>query len=43
MIRDGKGQAYEVITVMHPIDPATTAGDLLLKHVGTDVAVRMRL
>ena len=39
----GVGQAYEVVAVIHPLDPASSAGDLLLKHVSTDVELRGRL
>lgn len=40
---NGKGQAYEVIAVIHPLEPAGTAGDLILRHIGADVEVRRRL
>jgi hypothetical protein len=39
----GVGQAYEVIAIMHPMEPAETAGDLILKHAGTDIEVRKSL
>ncbi len=34
---DGIGQAYQVAAVVHPLDPATDAGDLILKYFSTDV------
>jgi hypothetical protein len=38
----GIGQAYKVVAVMHPLEPVGgSAGDLILKHVGTDLEVRM--
>jgi hypothetical protein len=40
---NGIGQAYEVTAVIHPLDPASAAGDLILKHIGTDVEMRMGL
>jgi len=39
----GIGQAYRVKAVIHPLEPAGTAGDLILEHVGTDVEMRMGL
>ena len=39
----GIGQAYEVIAIIHPAEPAETAGDVILRHVGTDVEMRMAL
>ncbi len=31
----GIGQTYEVIAAVHPMTPASTAGDLLIRHVGS--------
>lgn len=40
---NGVGQAYRVKAVIHPLEPAGTAGDLVLEHVGTDLELRMGL
>lgn len=40
---DGVGQAYEVVAVIHPLNPATSAGDMILKYVSTDIELRQRL
>ena len=37
---DGKGQMYKVIAVMHPLEPAGTAGDLIIERLGTDIEIR---
>ena len=34
---NGIGQAYEVVAVIHPLEPTSTAGDLVLRHIGTNV------
>ena len=39
----GIGQAFEVIAIIHPLEEASTAGDLILRHVGTDLELRKRL
>ena len=40
----GQGQAYRVIAVFHPIEAVQgSAGDLIVEHAGTDLAVRMGL
>lgn len=39
----GVGQAYEVIAVLHPLDLASTAGDLIIRHRGTDLDLRASL
>jgi hypothetical protein len=39
----GIGQAYRVKAVMHPLQPTTTAGDLILEHLGTDLEFRQKL
>jgi hypothetical protein len=37
----GKGQAYQVKAIFHPLEILPDcAGDLILEHAGTDVAVR---
>ena len=40
---DGIGQAYVVKAVMHPMEPAGTAGDIILSHVGSDLDLRKSL
>jgi len=40
---EGIGQAYEVIAVMHPLEQAECAGDLIIKHIGTDLDFRTSL
>jgi hypothetical protein len=38
----GQRQAYRVKAIFHPLEILPDcAGDLILKHAGTDVAVRM--
>jgi len=39
----GIGQAYRVKAVIHPAETTTTAGDLILEHIGTDVELRKSL
>lgn len=39
----GIGQAYRVKAVIHPLEPASAAGDLILEHIGTDIEFRMEL
>lgn len=36
--RDGKAHMYEVIRRVHPAEPATTAGDLFVRHRATTAA-----
>ena len=31
---DGIGQTYEVVAVVHPLEPTMTAGDLIIRHAG---------
>lgn len=40
---DGIGYSYEVVAVHHPLDPATTAGDVYAVRIGTvtDTSVRL--
>ena len=40
---NGIGQAYLVKAVLHPMEPAGTAGDLILTHAGTDLELRKSL
>ena len=40
---EGIGQAYQIIAIMHPIAPTMTAGDLIIRHVGTDGDFRQSL
>ena len=40
---EGIGQTYEVIAVMHPMQPASTAGDLIIRHLGTGTDFRKNL
>ena len=40
---NGVGQAYEVVAVMHPLEPATTSGDLLVRHISTDLEFRQKI
>ena len=35
--KTGNGQAYKVKAVVHPLEPAPTAGDLILEYFGTDI------
>lgn len=37
---DGIAQNYEVVAVIHPSEPVGTAGDLLVRYMGTDVKFR---
>ncbi len=37
------GQAYRVKAIIHPIDPASTAADLILEYVSTDTDFRKNL
>lgn len=37
--KTGSGQAYRVRAVVHPLEPAPTAGDLILEHIGTDIEI----
>jgi hypothetical protein len=39
----GVGQMYETVAVIHPLELVSTSGDLVLKHVGTDLAFRQNL
>jgi hypothetical protein len=39
----GKGQAYRVKAVLHPLDPSVTAGDLILEYVSTSLDLRKKL
>ena len=38
-----QAQNYEVLAVIHPSEPAATAGDLLVRHTGSDVEFRQSL
>jgi hypothetical protein len=38
--KTGNGQAYKVKAVVHPLNPTSTAGDLVLEHIGTDLEMR---
>jgi hypothetical protein len=40
---DGKAHAYEVIAVMHPDKPATTAAEIIVKYIDTDLNFRLSL
>ena len=40
---NGIGQAYRVKALVHPLEAAGTAGDLILEHVGTDLEMRLVL
>lgn len=41
--KGGTGQAYEVIAVIHPAETIQTAGDLIVRHVSTDLGFRESL
>jgi hypothetical protein len=43
--RQGKKQpkAYEVIAVLHPMEPGGTAGDLIVRYLGTQSELRQRI
>ena len=36
----GIGQAYRVKAMLHSLEPTTTAGDLILEYVSTDLELR---
>lgn len=40
---DGIGQIYQVIAVVHPLQPAPTAGDIIIRHVTESVEFRSTL
>jgi hypothetical protein len=40
---NGKGQAYRVKAVIHPLEMDGTAGDLVLEYVSTDADMRKGL
>jgi hypothetical protein len=42
---NGVGQAYQVVGVALAVDPSSTtaAGDLFVRHVGTDLEMRTKL
>jgi hypothetical protein len=37
--KTGNGQAYRIRAVVHPLEPAPTAGDLILEYVGADIEI----
>jgi hypothetical protein len=37
---NGIGQMYKIIAVIHPLEPAGTAGDLIIERLGTDIEIR---
>lgn len=41
--RFGIGQAYQVIAVIHPLEPDAIASNLILRHVGTSAEMRGRI
>lgn len=41
--RFGIGQAYQVIAVIHPLEPDATSSNLILRHVGTSAEMRGRI
>lgn len=42
MDRDGQGEAFEVVAVIHPLEPASTAGDILIRHIGNGTSAISR-
>ena len=38
--KEGQAQNYEVLAVIHPSEIAATAGDLLVRHTGSDADFR---
>lgn len=40
---DGKAQVYAVIAIIHPHEPATYAGDMIVRHVADDTDFRASL
>ena len=36
-------QVYQVVALLHPLEPTSTAGELIVKYFGTDVAFRKKL
>jgi hypothetical protein len=40
ILENNAEQAYEVVAVLHPNDLACTAGDLMVRHVGTALDFR---
>ena len=39
----GIGKAYEVVAVLHPMEPGSTAGDLIVRYLGTQSELRQRI
>ncbi len=40
---EDNGQVYCVRAVIHPLDPAVSAGDLIIEYVDTELRVRKKL
>jgi len=40
---EGMGQIYLVIAVIHPMKPAPTAGDIIVRHLGASTEFRKNL
>jgi len=36
-------KAYEVVAVLHPMEPVSTAGDLIVRYLGTQSELRQRI
>ena len=36
-------KAYEVVAVLHPMEPGSTAGDLIVRYLGTQSELRQRM
>jgi len=36
-------KAYEVVAVLHPMEPGSTAGDLIVRYLGTQSELRQRI
>jgi hypothetical protein len=41
--RGGQKAAYEVVAVLHPMEPGSTAGDLIVRYLGTQSELRQRI
>jgi hypothetical protein len=39
----GIGKAYEVVAKLHPMEPDSTAGDLMVRYLGTRSELRQRI
>lgn len=40
---EGKAQVYEVVAIIHPHEPASCAGDLIVRYITDDTSFRVSL